>query len=248
MVAVDIREPRLRRVDSVVMPIDNTASTVTLFLPEPSALFGEPAAPWPSRQNFEEHLLELCRIPVGADRSPSEAAEAEQLYELASPIKHWLDMATPYPVRNPLSHRLDAITALMREGRLDVEHALRLMTPGKPSWLNNLNTVHQVSTAHVLFQDIAKDFRGERASDIGRALFRGLLEIEGDSPSRVLLNMGLFVTSPCLPPVDREKAALAFRVADLMDWMQFTPAEIKRALDVQRKKFPLPSEFFTRPA
>jgi hypothetical protein len=234
--------------NSVVMPIQNTSSTSLSLWLTPSEFFAEPAAPWLSPQAFDEHLLELSRIPVGADRSSSDALEAERLYALASPTKHWLALPVPHPNREPLSDRLSDIADLVGKGRLAVEHARRLLVPDEPSWLHDLNTEVHIKTAHILLQDIARAFRGECASDTGRALFRGLLEIEGESPSRVLLNMNLFHKHQSLSPIDLKKFELASRVCTLMDWMEFTPAEITRAAAVPRKQMSQHSQSSTQPA
>ena len=220
------------------MLIDNLAPARPSLPSIYDELHAQPAAPWISPPDFQEHLLALCRIPVGAVSSPRDGSEAERLCALASPTKQCLDAPVPHLYNSPLPERLCMIEEFVRDGRLHVEHARRLLVPDEPSWLHNLDTEYRVSTAEVMFQDIARGFRDERASDTGRALFRALLEIEGDSPSRVLLNIRPAGSYASQSQIDREKVRLAGRVLSVMDRMGFTPAEIEKEWYASHRQSP----------
>ena len=220
------------------MPIDNLSHSLASPLPPPSPHDEDPVASWPTAATLEQHLLDLSVLPVGSNGSRSAAREAERHYDLASPIKRLLDESEPYPQDFSLADRLQMIVAAVHSERLPAEHARRLFVPIEPSWLNELNTSRRIDLAHVLFKALRSGCADEPATNAERTLFLRLLEVHGDSPSQVLLNMGLFNNVSWLPPIDRQKALLASRLVDFMIQMRFTDADIQQISDVPRKPAP----------
>jgi hypothetical protein len=233
------------------MPIDNCSYSLASLLPPPSADDVTPVAAWPTERVFERHLLDLSLLPVSASRSVPACREAERIYDLASPTKRLLDGSEPYPEGFTLRGRVATIAAAVLYGHLPVEHGRRLLVPSEPSWLTSLNTPWQVRLAHDTLQTLAHVVTSRTdgaVTDAAKSLFLQLLEVEGNSQSRVLLSMNLFHRHPSLPRIDLEKIRLASRVGDLMGWMQFTPDEIDLALDVPRKQVSQQSRSATQPA
>ncbi|ANH69369.1 hypothetical protein [Mitsuaria sp. 7] len=217
----------------------------------PTSLAPDPdsAASWPTDKAFDTHLQNLGLLPAGASRSPSAVQETEHIYDLASPIKRFLDASESPPNSFVLQDRVATIAAAVRNGDLPVEHARRLLVPSDPSWLTSLNTSWRIRLAHDTLQTVTRasvSSNGTVAA-ASQSLLRGLLETAGGSPSEVLLSMDLFDNVAWLPPLDRQRATLASRMVDFMYQMQFAEAEIGQVSAVPRQ-LPPPLPLASQPA